>query len=276
MIDEGDGAQDHAAIFWEVGKRLDEFATDVGEAAGEHDAAVARYERLIGAPAVAEDDAAEAEGAGHRIVSEDAQHAFMAAAGLPVEPGVAGLRGVINPEVTGARFSMARIEIVDGRFVDLKFGGVEEFDFDGGSDGGEVAGGGMVPAVECLAADVHIASSPEALGLAVMGNVVLEFVGEDQRGERGGAEGAGDAGQLRGGDDRGPGALGLVDEFLPHNPPPEHPGAGDVEFVVMFLADLFPVVGIGGDFVRDEHLVDDDHEVFREALSFGAAVLCGV
>ena len=105
---------------------------------------------------------------------------------------------------------MAGLEIFDGRFVDLKFGSLEHFGFDGLVDGVEVAGGGVGPGVEGLPPDVHVVSSSESLGLAVVRQMVLEFVGDDLRGERRGAKRAGDAGKRGGRDDRRAGLVGLV------------------------------------------------------------------
>ncbi len=75
--------------------------------------------------------------------------------------------------------AVAGVLIVDGGFVDLKIGGLEDLGFDGFIDGTEVAGGGVGPGVEGLAPDVGSVSSSEALGLAVVGKVVLVFVGDD-------------------------------------------------------------------------------------------------
>jgi hypothetical protein len=80
---------------------------------------------------------------------------------------------------------MTRVLIVNGSFVDLKRGGLEDFGLDGLVDGAEVAGGGVGPGVEGLAPDVDLMSSSEALGLAVVREVVLVFVGDDLGGERG-------------------------------------------------------------------------------------------
>ena len=74
---------------------------------------------------------------------------------------------------------MSGVLIVDGGFVDFEVAGAEEFGANGLVDGGEVAGGGVGPGVECLSPDVGLVSSSEALGLAVVGEVVLVFVGDD-------------------------------------------------------------------------------------------------
>ena len=80
---------------------------------------------------------------------------------------------------------MAGILLVDGSLVDLKLFGLEDFGADGAADGGEVPGGGVGPGVECLPPDVDVVPSSEALRLPVVGKVVLVFVGDDLRRERG-------------------------------------------------------------------------------------------
>ncbi len=191
---------------------------------------------------------------------------------MPVE--VAGALGdvAIRPEVSSAGRAVAGNEVVDWGFVDLEFLGLEDFLADGLADGNEVAGGGGGPGVEGLPPDVDVVPSSEALGLAVVGKVVLVFVGDDLGGERGCEQGAGDAGKWGGCDDGRAGFFGFVDEFFANGAPPEDLGVGDVEFVVVFFADLLPGVRIGEDFIRDDFLFDKDHEVLGETLSFGAAV----
>ncbi len=88
-------------------------------------------------------------------------------------------------EATFSNRSAIGVVIVDGRFANLEFAGLEDFHFDGLVDGAEVAGGGLVPSVECLPPDVDLVSSLEALGLAVEREVVLVLVGDDLRGEGG-------------------------------------------------------------------------------------------
>ena len=67
-----------------------------------------------------------------------------------------------------------------------------------------------------------------------------------------------------------------MDEFLADGAPPEDFGFDDVQLVVVFFADLGPVVRVGEDFLRDGDLLDEDLEVLGEALSLGAAGSCGV
>jgi hypothetical protein len=66
-----------------------------------------------------------------------------------------------------------------------------------------------------------------------------------------------------------------VDELLADGATPEDLGFDDIEFVVVFFADLVPVLGVGEDFIGDGDSIDEDHEVFRETVSLGAAVFCG-
>src|SRR5690606_3229379 len=109
----------------------------------------------------------------------------------------------------------------------------------------------------------------ETLRLAVVGKVVLVFVGDDLGGERGGDEGAGNGGQRRGPDDGRAGFVGLVDELLADGASPEDLGLDDVELVVVLLAGFLPVAGMGEDLVGDVDALDDDLEVGGKALSFG-------
>jgi hypothetical protein len=170
---------------------------------------------------------------------------------------------------------VAGIEIFDRGFVDLEFRGCENLGLDRLADRVEVAGGGVGPGVECLPPDVHVMSSSETLGLAVVREVVGEFVGDDLGGERGGAQRAGDAGQRGGRDERRAGLVALVFELLADGAPPDQRGFDDVELVVMLLADFHEVIGVGFDFVGDDHAFDDHLEVFGETLSLGAAGFCG-
>ncbi len=83
------------------------------------------------------------------------------------------------------------------------------------------------------------------------------------------------AGAMTGGRVRaGPG--GLVDELLADGAPPEDLGFDDVELLVAFFACLVPLVGIGEGLVVDEDGLDEDFEVFGEAVSLGAAGSRGV
>ena len=120
-----------------------------------------------------------------RVVTEHFEQALGSATGVPVE--IAGAAGgvAVSPEAAFPNGAVAGVLIVDGGFVDLEVGGLEEFGADGLIDGTEVAGGGVGPGVECLSPDVGSVSSSEALGLAVVGKVVLVFVGDDLGGERG-------------------------------------------------------------------------------------------
>ena len=91
----------------------------------------------------------------------------------------------MKKEASFAGGAVARVQVVDGRLVDLEFRGLENFGLDGLVDGAEMTGGGVGPSVECLSPDVDIVSPLEALGLAVVREVVLVFVGDDLSGERG-------------------------------------------------------------------------------------------
>lgn len=71
------------------------------------------------------------------------------------------------------------------------------------------------------------------------------------------------------------GFLGFVDKLFANGAPPEDLGFGDVEFVVVLLADLLPSVRVGEDFIGDDFLFDEDHEVLGETLSLRAAVFWG-
>ena len=231
---------------------------------------------VVNSVAVGVDGALVGDGVGDLIVTKHFQQAGGCAPGVPVEvTGAAG--GVaVSPEATLPDGAVAGVLIVDGGFVDLKLGGLKEFGFDCLVDRGEVAGGGVGPGVEGLAPDVGSVSSSEALGLAVVGKVVLVFVGDDLGCESGGDQGAGDGGKRGGRDDGGPSLVGLVDEFLADGAPPEDLGLDDVELVVVFLADFVPVVGIGEDFVGDGDAMDEDFKVFRKTVRLGAAGFYGV
>jgi hypothetical protein len=98
---------------------------------------------------------------------------------MPVEVAGAGGGITVSPETAFLHGAVAGSLVVDGCFVDLKLGGLEDFGFDGFADGGKVAGGGVGPGVEGLAPDVCSVSSSEALGLAVVGEVILVFVADD-------------------------------------------------------------------------------------------------
>ena len=117
--------------------------------------------------------------------------------------------------------------------------------------------------------------SSETLRLTVVRKVVLVFVGDDLRRERGSQQGAGDRWKRRGLDDGRAGFVGLVNEFLADGAPPEDLGLDDIEFVVMLFADLGPLAGIGKDLVGDEDSFNEDPEVLREAVGLAAAVVCG-
>jgi hypothetical protein len=73
-------------------------------------------------------------------------------------------------------------------------------------------------------------SSSEALGLAVMREVVGKFVDDDLCGECGSAKGAWDAGKWCWRDDRWAGLVGLVLELLADRAPPDHLGFDDRRF----------------------------------------------
>ena len=62
-----------------------------------------------------------------------------------------------------------------------------------------------------------------------------------------------------------------MDELLANGAPPEDLGFDDIEFVVMLFADFNPLVGIGAHLFGDEHSLNEDLEVLREAVSLGAA-----
>ena len=126
---------------------------------------------------------------------------------------------------------MAVVLIVDGGFVDLKLGGLENLGTDDLIDGGEVAAGGVSPGVECLPPDVGSVSLSEALELAVVGKVVLVFVGDDMGCQYGGDQGAGDGAKRSGRDDGRVGLVGLVDEFFADDATPEELDAGLAGFV---------------------------------------------
>ena len=104
---------------------------------------------------------------------------------MPVEITDTGDWIAVGPEAAFPDGAVAGGLIVDGGFVDLERGGLEGLGADGLIDGAEVAGGGVGPGVEGLPPDVDVVSSPEALGLAVVREVVLVFVGDDLGGERG-------------------------------------------------------------------------------------------
>jgi len=137
-----------------------------------------------------------------------------------------------------------------------------------------VAGDGVGPGVEGLAPDVDVVSPSEALGLAVVGEVVLVFVADDLGGESGCDESAWDAGKRGGCNDGGKGFVGVVDVFFADGATPKDLRFDDVEFIGVFFADEFPVVWIGEDFFGGNGFFDEDFEVLGEAVSFAAAV-CG-
>ena len=83
---------------------------------------------------------------------------------------------------------------------------------------------------------------------------------------------AGDGRKRGGRADGRAGFLGFVDKLFANGAPPEDLGFGDVEFVVVLLADLLPSVRVGEDFSGDDFLFDEDHEVLGETLSLGAAL----
>ena len=62
-----------------------------------------------------------------------------------------------------------------------------------------------------------------------------------------------------------------MDVFFADGAPPEDLGFDDVELVVVFFADLLPVVRVGENFLGDDFFFDEDFEVFGEAVSFGSA-----
>ena len=101
--------------------------------------------------------------------------------------------------------------------------------------------------------------------------MVLVFVGDDLSGERGGAERARDAGKRSRRDDGRLGSVALEAKFFADRATPDHLCFDHVEFVMIFLADLFIVIGIGGDDIRNDFFFDDDFEVFWKAISLGAA-----
>ena len=142
--------------------------------------------RVVDAVAVGVDGAFEGYGVGEFVVAEHFQQALGSAAGVPVEITGAGDGVAVSPQAAFLDGATTGVLIVDGGFIDLKFSGLEKFGFDGPVDGSEVAGGGVGPGVECLPPDVSSVSSSEALELAVVGKVVLVFVGDDLGGEGGG------------------------------------------------------------------------------------------
>ena len=72
---------------------------------------------------------------------------------MPVEIAGAGDRVAVGPQAAFPDGAVTGVLIVDGGFVDLKVGGLEDFGTDGLVDGGEVAGGGVGPGVEGLPPD---------------------------------------------------------------------------------------------------------------------------
>ena len=261
LIDALDEQQGGQRDFGRMTFGFDKLAPDVGEATAEKDGFESCGEREVGAVAVALDGTFVAEGVGQRIVAEKIQQTVMPASGVPVVITGASQRIVVDPEVAGLGGAVAGFEILDGRFIDLEFGGFEHLGLDGLVDGFQVAGGGVGPGVEGLPPDVRFMSSSETLGLAVVREVVRELVGDDLCGERGGAKGAGDAGKRGWSDDGRTGLVGLVLELLADSAPPDHLGLDDVEFVVMLFADFLEVIGVGFDFVGDDHVFDDHLEV---------------
>ena len=114
---------------------------------------------------------------------------------MPVEVAGAADSITIGPKTAFAGGAVAGIEIIDGGFVDLKFAGLEDFLADGLIDGGEVPSGGVSPSVEGLPPDVDVVPSSGALGLPVVGKVILILVGDDLGGECRCQKGAGDRGK---------------------------------------------------------------------------------
>ena len=145
-----------------------------------------RSDGVIDDVAVGVDGAFEGDGVGVRVVAEHFQQTGCSASGVPVEVTGAGGGVTIRPKAPFTHGAVAGIMIVDGSFIDLGGVGLEEFGADGLADGAEVPGGGVVPGVEGLAADVDVVPSSETLGLAVVGKVILVFVGDDLGSERGG------------------------------------------------------------------------------------------
>lgn len=159
----------------------------MSEAAAETNGFESCGERDISAIAVALDGAFVAKSVSQRIVAKEIQQTVVPAADVPVIITGAAQGIVVDPEVTGLGGAMAWFDILDRRFIDLKLAGFENLGLDGLVDGFEVPGGGVGPSVEGLPPDVGLISSSEALGLAVMREVVGKFVDDDLCGERGSA-----------------------------------------------------------------------------------------
>lgn len=79
----------------------------------------------------------------------------------------------------------------------------------------------MCPGVEGLASYVDAVPSSETLGLAVVGKMILVFVGDDLGGQAWGEQGAGDGSKRSGRNERRAGFFGVVDEFSADGAPPE-------------------------------------------------------
>jgi hypothetical protein len=67
-----------------------------------------------------------------------------------------------------------------------------------------------------------------------------------------------------------------MDELFTNGAAPEDLGFDNIQLVVIFLTDFLPVVWIDENFVRNGDLLDEDFEVLGKAVSFGAAIFCGV
>jgi len=255
--------------------KIGELAACMGEASAVIQAE-ARRDGVIDDVAASVDLAGVGQRVGFGIVTEHFEQALGSATGVPIEVAGARDRIAVGPQAALSNRTVAGVLAVDGGFVDLKPGGLEDFGADGAADGGEVAGGGVGPGVECLPPDVDVVSSSEALGLAVVGKVVVVFVGDDLGGQGGCAKGAGNGGKRCGLDDGRAGLVGLVDELLANGAPPEDLGFDDIEFVVVLLADFNRLVGLGAHLFGDEHSLDEDLEILREAVSLGAALFRGL
>ena len=182
VVDALDEKQDRDGDLGRCLAKIGELTAHVGETATVIQAEPGS-DGVIDDVAVGVDLSGVGEGVGFGIVTEHFQQAPGSATGVPVEVTGARDRIAVDPQAALSNRTMAGGLIVDWGLVDLKFFGLEDFGADGAADGGEVPGGGVGPGVECLPPDVDVVSSSEALGLAVVGKVVLVFVGDDLGGQ---------------------------------------------------------------------------------------------
>lgn len=202
---------------------------------------------------------------------EDSFEGGAGAAGFPVEKLGAAFGVAVGPEIALLGFARSGFEVSDGGFVGLEGVGAEEAAAGQVVKGAQPVTGEGFPVDHVLPGDFDCKALFEALFLAVEGEVLAVFVGDDFGDEAGGGEAAFLEAFREAGDEGGAVDVVAGDVFSADEAFAGEPAGVVVELFGDFLADLTPGAGVGFDFfgVEDGVLAG---EVFGEA---GFAVFAG-